>query len=266
MFNRKNKNNSKNHKVTQTRLNKMIAASGLCSRRKADELIEAGAVKVNGQVVKELGFSVSQKDKITVNNQPLKKQVLTYIKYYKPAGYITTMSDEKGRKTIYDILPPEVKDLKPVGRLDKDSTGLLIMTNDGDFINKLTHPSIKIPKVYRVCAEGKLNQQHLIQLAKGIEIEKGKIAYADAAILDYEGKNTVLQIVLYQGMNRQIRKMLDNLGFPVISLKRISHGTINIQGLKKGQFKYLKPREVQDLQKQIKKLEKQVQSQSEEKN
>lgn len=266
MFNRKNKNNSKNHKVTQTRLNKMIAASGLCSRRKADELIEAGAVKVNGQVVKELGFSVSQKDKITVNNQLLKKQVLTYIKYYKPAGYITTMSDEKGRKTIYDILPPEVKDLKPVGRLDKDSTGLLIMTNDGDFINKLTHPSIKIPKVYRVCAEGKLNQQHLIQLAKGIEIEKGKIAYADAAILDYEGKNTVLQIVLYQGMNRQIRKMLDSLGFPVISLKRISHGTINIQGLKKGQFKYLKPREVQDLQKQIKKLEKQVQSQSEEKN
>lgn len=259
MFNKKNKNNSKNQKNTQIRLNKMIASSGLCSRRKADELIESGAVKVNGQVVKELGYSVSSKDKITVNNQPLKKQTLTYIKYYKPAGYITTMSDEKGRKTIYDILPPEAKDLKPVGRLDKDSTGLLIMTNDGDFINKMTHPSIKIPKVYRVCAEGKMNQQHLIQLAKGIEIEKDKIAYADAAILDYEGKNTVLQIVLYQGMNRQIRKMLDILGFPVVSLKRVSHGTINIQGLKKGQFKYLKPREVSDLLKQIQKLEKQAQ-------
>jgi pseudouridylate synthase len=252
MFNKKNK------KVEQVRLNKFIASSGLCSRRKADELIEQGVVKVNGTVVKELGFSVSTKDKVSVNGQPLKKSNLVYIKYYKPAGYITTMSDEKGRKTIYDILPQEVKDLKPVGRLDKDSTGLLIMTNDGDFINKMTHPSIKIPKVYRVTAEGKMNQQHLLQMAKGIEIEQGKIAYADSAILDYEGKNTVLQIILYQGMNRQIRKMLDSLGFPVISLKRISHGTINIQGLKKGQFKYLKPREVTDLLRQIKKLEKQA--------
>lgn len=167
------------------------------------------------------------------------------------------MNDEKGRKTIYDILPDEIKELKPVGRLDKDSTGLLIMTNDGDFINKMTHPSVKIPKTYRVTAEGKMNQQHLLQMAKGIEIEKGKIAYADSAIIDYEGRNTVLQIVLYQGMNRQIRKMLDSLGFPVISLKRISHGTINIQGLKKGQFKYIKQREINDLIKQIQKLEKQ---------
>ncbi len=254
MFNRKNLN----QKNTHTRLNKIIAASGLCSRRKADELIESGVVKVNGVVIKELGYSVTPKDKVTVNNQPLKKQNLIYIKYYKPAGYITTMSDEKGRKTIYDILPDEIKNLKPVGRLDKDSTGLLIMTNDGDFINKMTHPSVKIPKVYRVCAEGKMNNQHLLKLAKGIEIEPGKIAYADAMILEYDGKNTVLQIVLYQGMNRQIRKMLDNIGFPVISLKRISHGTINIQGLKKGQFKYIKPREINDLLKHIAKLENQA--------
>lgn len=250
MFNKKNK------KLEQVRLNKFIASSGLCSRRKADELIEQGAVKVNGIQIKELGYSVTTKDKVTVNGQIVKKSILVYIKYYKPAGYITTMSDEKGRKTIYDILPPEIKELKPVGRLDKDSTGLLIMTNDGDFINKMTHPSVKIPKVYRVTAEGKMNSQHILQMAKGIEIETGKIAYADSAILGYEGKTTVLQIILYQGMNRQIRKMLDSLGFPVISLKRISHGTINIQGLKKGQFKYLKPREISDLLKQLKKAEK----------
>lgn len=243
----------KNKKITTTRLNKFIASSGLCSRRKADELIESGVVKVNDKVVKELGFSVTSKDKVTVKNEPVKKSALVYIKYYKPAGYITTLSDEKGRKTIYDLLPPEVKELKPVGRLDKDSTGLLIMTNDGDFINKMTHPSVKIPKVYRVNAQGKLCQQHLIQLAKGIEIEEGKLAYADSMILEYDGKNTVLEIILYQGMNRQIRKMLDILGFPVISLKRVSHGTINIQGLKKGQFKYLKPREVSDLLRQISK-------------
>ena len=252
----------KKQKLEEVRLNKFIASSGLCSRRKADELIEQGVVKVNGTVVKELGFIVTSKDKVMVNGQPLKKSNLVYIKYYKPAGYITTMSDEKGRKTIYDILPPEVKELKPVGRLDKDSTGLLIMTNDGNFINKMTHPSIKVPKVYRVTAEGKLNQQHLLQMAKGIEIEPGKVAYADSMILEYEGKTTVLQIILYQGMNRQIRKMLDSLGHPVLSLKRISHGTINIQGLKKGQFKYLKPKEVSDLLKQIQKLEKQIAKES----
>ena len=102
-----------------------------------------------------------------------------------------------------------------------------------------------------------MNTQHLIQMAKGIEIEQGKIAYADSSIIEYDGKNTVLQVILYQGMNRQIRKMLDSLGFPVISLKRISHGTINIQGMKKGQFKYIKPREISDMIKQIQKLEKQ---------
>ena len=104
--------------------------------------------------------------------------------------------------------------------------------------------------------------QHLLQLAKGIEIEPGKIAYADSSIIEYDGKNTILQIILYQGMNRQIRKMLDSIGYPVISLKRISHGTINIQGLKKGQFKYLKPKEVEDLLRQIKKIEKQIQKEN----
>ncbi len=249
--------NKKKQKQEPLRLNKFIASTGFCSRRKADELIEQGLVKVNGKTVTEMGFLVTNSDKVFVKNQLLKKSAPVYIKYYKPAGYITTMSDEKGRKTIYDLLPEEVKDLKPVGRLDKDSTGLLILTNDGDFINKMTHPAVKIPKIYRVSAEGKMNSQHLLQMAKGIEIEKGKMAYADAMILDYEGKNTVLQITLYQGMNRQIRKMLDSLGFPVISLKRISHGTINIYGLKKGQFKYIKPREISDLMKYIQKLEKQ---------
>ena len=243
----------KNKKEEKVRLNKFIAGSGLCSRRKADELIESGVVKVNGKTVSEMGFLVGKKDVVTVNNKPVKKSELTYIKYYKPAGYITTCDDEKGRKTIYDLLPEEIKELKPVGRLDKDSTGLLIMTNDGDLINKLTHPSVKIPKIYRVAAEGRLNLNDLETLAKGIEIEKGKIAYAHAMIIEYEGKTTVLQITLYQG---QIRKMLDYIGHPVISLKRVSHGTINIQGLKKGQFKYIKPKEIRDLLKQLEKAEK----------
>ena len=241
------------------RLNKFLSNSGVASRRKCDEIIAEGKVFVNGKQVTELGFKVNEKkDKVMVEGKVIKlPSSFVYIKLNKPKGYACTAHDEKGRKTIYDILPAELKELKPVGRLDKDSTGLLILTNDGDFINKMTHPSIKIPKIYRVCAQGRMNTQHLIQMAKGIEIEQGKIAYADSSIIEYDGKNTVLQVILYQGMNRQIRKMLDSLGFPVISLKRISHGTINIQGMKKGQFKYIKPREISDMIKQIQKLEKQ---------
>src|SRR5574344_254656 len=243
----------------KVRLNKFIASSGFGSRRASDELISDGKVCVNSKVCSELSTLVGLKDIVEIEGKTIKPSTLTYIRYYKPAGYITTLSDEKNRKTIYDILPEEVQNLKPVGRLDKDSTGLLIMTNDGDLINELTHPSVKVPKIYRVCVEGKMNTQHLIQMAKGIEIEDGKIAYADSRIVEYDSKNTVLEIILYQGMNRQIRKMLDSLGYPVISLKRVSHGTINIQGLKKGQFKYIKPKEINDLIKYLKKAESQVQ-------
>ncbi len=243
-------------KTQKVRLNKYIASTGYCSRRKADELIEAGKVKVNGNVVKELGLLISPKDKVSVYGDVIEPQELKYIRFYKPAGYITTTDDEKGRKTIYDILPEEVHNLKPIGRLDKDSTGLLILTNDGDFINAFAHPSIKVPKTYRVCAQGKLNLNDLTLMEKGIEIEKGQIAYAFARIIDFEGKNTVLEIVLYQGLNRQIRKMLDILGHSVISLKRISMGPVDLQGLKKGQFKYIKPKQIQQIKAYLKKLEK----------
>ena len=243
-------------KNSKVRLNKYIASTGFCSRRKADEYIENGKVRVNGVLVKELGYSISPKDRVMVENKPIKPQVLTYIRYYKPAGYITTTDDEKDRKTIYDILPEEVQNLKPVGRLDKDSTGLLIMTNDGDFINELSHPTVKVPKIYRVCATGKLNLNDLVLMEKGLEIEKGQMAYAYARIIDMEGKNTVLEMVLYQGLNRQIRKMLDMLGHPVISLKRTSMGPVDLQGLKKGQFKYIKPKQLQEIKNYLKKLQK----------
>ena len=223
------------------RLNKFIASSGLCSRRKADELIESGKVIVNGKIIKELGFQVSEKDKVFVDKKPVRPKKLEYYKFYKPAGYITSADDEKGRKTIYDVLPENMQQMKPVGRLDRESTGLLIMTNDGDLINDLTHPSIKVPKVYIVTIDGKINQNHIEQLSKGIEIEKDKIAYAEAQVLEISNKSTMLQVVLYQGMNRQIRKMFDFLGFEVVSLKRIQHATISIEGLKKGQVKIIKP-------------------------
>ena len=238
------------------RLNKYIASSGLCSRRKADELIESGAVNVNGKIIKELGFQVSPKDKVFVNKVLIHPKKLSYYKFYKPAGYITTSDDEKGRKTIYDIIPKELAELKPVGRLDKDSTGLLIMTNDGDLINQLTHPSVKVSKVYIVSVEGKVGVNDLDTLYKGIEIEDGKMAYADAQIIEFDKNSTMLQVVLTQGLNRQIRKMFDYLGHPVISLKRIQHATISIEGLKRGQIKPIKPAQIKDLRKYLDKLEK----------
>ncbi|MDD3437090.1 MAG: pseudouridine synthase [Candidatus Gastranaerophilales bacterium] len=236
------------------RLNKYIAASGICSRRKADELIDQGVVSVNGKKIKELGFKVSEKDKVFINNEPVRPKKHEYYRFYKPAGYITSADDEKDRKIIYDLLPPDMHNLKPVGRLDKDSSGLIILTNDGDLINELTHPSIKVPKVYIVNVNGKVHLHQLEKMAKGIEIEKGKTAYAECQIIESTNKNTVLQIVLYQGLNRQIRKMFEFLGFEVTSLKRIQHATIDLEGLKKGQFKPIKPQQIKELRNFLSKL------------
>lgn len=238
------------------RLNKYIASSGLCSRRKADELIEQGVVSVNGKKITELGFQIKEKDKVFINNELVRPKKLEYYRFYKPAGYITSADDEKDRKIIYDLLPSNLHNLKPVGRLDRDSSGLIILTNDGDLINELTHPSIKVPKVYVVSVEGKVHLHHLEKMAQGIEIEKGQMAYADTFILESTNKRTVMQITLYQGLNRQIRKMLDALGFEVTSLKRVQHATIAIEGLKKGQFKPIKPQQIKELRNFLKKLKK----------
>lgn len=229
------------------RLNKYIASSGLCSRRKADELIESGLVQVNGKTVKELGFLVGEKDKVFVDKKMVRPVKHEYYKFFKPAGYITTADDEKGRKTIYDLLPENLYHLKPVGRLDKDSTGLLILTNDGELINQLTHPSVKVPKVYLVKVDSKIHKHELEQMALGIEIEKGKMAYADITVLEADGKSTTMKITLFQGLNRQIRKMFEHFGYEVKSLKRIQHATVSIEGLRRGEYKPIKPQAIKEL-------------------
>lgn len=242
--------------MAKVRLNKYIASAGICSRRKADEMIEQGLVNVNGKRVSELGYLVSEKDKVFIDEKlihPLKHE---YYRFYKPAGYITTADDEKGRKTIYDILPEELHKLNPVGRLDRESTGLIILTNDGELINELTHPSVKIQKVYIVSINGKINQNHIDQMANGIEIEPNKKAYAEVEVLEISNRSTLMEVVLYQGLNRQIRKMFDYLGFEVESLKRIQHATITLDGLKRGEFKPIKPKQVKELKAYIEKAAK----------
>ncbi len=240
------------------RLNKYIASTGICSRRKADELILAGRVRVNDKKIEELGFYVREKDRVYVDDKLVKPQKLEYYKFYKPAGYITTTEDEKGRKTIYDIIPPELKFLKPVGRLDKESTGLIILTNDGEFINEMTHPSIKVPKVYMVTINGKFTPDDAEKMLNGIEIEtdsgEKKIAYAETLPVEINPKSSLIQVVLYQGINRQIRKMFAKLGYQVEHLKRIQHATLTIEGLKKGQVKAIKPKQVKELKAYIAKI------------
>ncbi len=237
------------------RLNKYIASSGVYSRRQADEFIISGKVKINGQVVNTPGITVSETDIVEVNGEKIKQTVdKKYVIFNKPPGYITTRSDEEGRKTIYDLFPPELQKLKPAGRLDKDSSGLLILTNDGELIQKLIHPSKKVPKVYLVRVSGKFTQTDLIKFKKGIEIEKGKVAYAQGQILDYSDAVTTVEITLHQGLNRQIRKMFEALGCSVISLKRTEHACLSVEGLQRGKYRYLAKKEVQDLYNYLKNL------------
>lgn len=229
------------------RLNKYIASSGMCSRRKAEELILSGTVMINGRFVTDLSYTVAPKDKVFVNNKLIHPIKLEYYRFYKPAGYITTSDDEKGRKTIYDILPENMHKLKPAGRLDRESTGLLILTNDGELINKLTHPRAKVPKLYRVSINGKITQNDIDCMTNGIEIEDGKKAYAQVKILELDNSHTTMEILLYQGMNRQIRKMFEFLGYEVQSLKRIQHATLNLEGLKRGEYKPIRPQQIKEL-------------------
>lgn len=242
------------------RINKYIAQCTKFSRRKADELVENGTVSVNGKVVTMLGFEIRRRDVVKVGGKIITPpERFEYARFYKPTGYITTKSDEKGRKTIYDIIPHELKHLKPVGRLDKDSSGLIILTNDGDLINALTHPSIKLAKVYRVTTDSEIELKHLEAFAKGIKIDSvsrvrseakpfdGKLAYCDSEIIEKTKTLTTLEITLYQGINRQIRKMFEHFGFKVVSLKRIRHATVTLSGLKKGECKLMKPKAIKEL-------------------
>lgn len=240
------------------RLNKYIASTGICSRRKADELILEGRVRVNDRQIEELGFHVREKDKVYIDNKLVKPLKEEYYKFYKPAGYITTKEDEKGRKTIFDLIPEELSHLKPVGRLDKDSSGLIILTNDGDFINEMTHPSMKVPKIYIVTINGRFTQAQAEEMLNGIKIEtdtgEKKTAYAETLPIEVTNKSSTVQVVLYQGINRQIRKMFAKLGFEVFTLKRIQHATVTLEGLKKGQVKTIKPKQVKELKRYIEKI------------
>ena len=234
----------------EVRLQKFMAEQGVASRRKSEDLIRAGKVKVNGHIA-EIGMKINpRKDLVTVGKQKLtnvKNRKMVYIMLNKPRGYVTTVSDELGRKTVMDLLPDFGCRIYPVGRLDKDSEGLLLLTNDGSFTNCMTHPSHEYAKVYRVTVRPAVNDEIFFNLRNGIEIDGRKTAPCEVTVLTEEENRVVLEFILHEGRNRQIRKMCESQGLEVARLKRISIGPIKLGMLKQGDYKELSEQDVKKL-------------------
>lgn len=230
------------------RLQKYLSMCAVASRRKAEELIAQGKVKVNGKVA-QIGDKISPKhDTVTVSGRKIVgSRKHYYIMLHKPRGYITTMDDEMGRKCVAELVRDVGARVYPVGRLDKDSEGLLLMTNDGEFANHMTHPSRHIPKTYRVTVRPDVTEDMLTAFATGMEIDGRITAPADAHIIEKQDNRVVMEIVLYEGRNRQIRKMCESLGLEVARLKRTSMGSLKLGMLPPGKWRELKEDEVHKL-------------------
>ena len=230
------------------RLQKVMAHAGIASRRKSEKLIKQGIVKVNNQVIKEPGFKVNPaKDNITVNGKSISKEKKVYILLNKPTGYITTTDDPYQRKTVLDLIDDIPQRVYPVGRLDRDSRGLLLLTNDGKLTHKITHPSHEIKKEYLVEIQGSLTKKDLNKLENGIHLGNRKTAPAKAKIIRNINKNTIFSLTITEGRNRQVRRMCEKIGYKVIDLKRIRLNFLTLDGLKEGEFRYLKKEEINKL-------------------
>lgn len=228
------------------RLNKAIASTGWCSRRQADELIEAGRVKVNGRVTCDFSFLVDPyKDRLSIEGRAVKQRKKEYVILYKPVGYLTTCDDERGRRTVLDLLPETLQHLKPVGRLDRDSEGLLVLTNDGDFAQRVTHPSQHVWKTYVAVVEGRVSQQSIAKLRAGIELSDGMTAPARVTDVSINPDESSFRISIREGKNRQIRRMCAEIGHPVIRLVRVAIGRLQLRSMEPFDWKYLSRAEVE---------------------
>lgn len=233
------------------RLNKFLASAGIASRRKCDQLIQEGLVSVNGKVVSELGTVINEKkDKVFYEGRQISlPSSFVYIKLNKPKGYACTAKDEKGRKTIYDLLPQGER-LFSIGRLDYDTEGLIILTNDGDFANKVAHPRYSVDKEYHVTIEGQIKESELAVLRKGVVIDGERMPSAKVEFLSSNGKTTKLSVVIDEGMNRQVRRMFEAIGKTIKLLKRVRIGNVKLGGVKRGDFRDLTTQELDNLVRQ----------------
>lgn len=231
------------------RLQKVIAAAGIASRRKAEDLIAAGRVKVNGETVREMGVKVGPHDEILVDNHSIRREEKVYYLLNKPKQYICAVRDDKGRKTVMDCFDGIPERIFPVGRLDYETTGLLVMTNDGEFANAMMHPKYHLPKTYEVAVDGILTDQMLRMLARGIRLNDGMTLPADVELVSrLEGKKkTVINLTIYEGRNREIRRMMEYFHCEVTRLNRIRYGFLETGNLRQGQYRRLRMYEVRKL-------------------
>ena len=243
--------------MEKIRIQKIIADSGFCSRRKAEEYISTGRVKVNGHPCKLGDKADAVHDIVTIDGERIAydiKRKLYYIMLNKPRGYVTTMSDEQGRRSVVDLLEGVEERVYPIGRLDRNSEGLLLFTNDGDFANTVMHPRNHIAKIYRVTIQGSVSEEQIIQLSTGVEIDGRMTLPATINVLTQEENRTVLQMTITEGRNRQIRKMCEAVGLEVARLKRTAIGPIKLGMLKPGDYRELTKEELRAIRNAIVKV------------
>lgn len=232
----------------EIRLQKYLAQCGVASRRACEKLIEEGRVRVNGKVVNVLGSKVLPTDEVSVDGVCVKTETKkVYIMLNKPEGYVTTVNDEQGRSTVMELISDINQRVYPVGRLDCNTEGLLLMSNDGDFTMKVTHPSHKMDKVYQAVVSGVPNHFDIEKLQRGVYIDGRKTAGARAKIISAEGNRALVELTIHEGRNRQVRKMFDAIGYPVVYLRRVAIGNIVLGNLPLGKWRHLNPNEVKYL-------------------
>lgn len=233
------------------RLQKVISQAGIASRREAEAFITAGRVRVNGVVVTEMGTKVEQWDKVNVDGKPIKRESKIYILLNKPKGYVTTLQDPEGRRTVAHLLQDIKERIYPVGRLDYNTEGLLLLTNDGELTHGLTHPSHEVDKTYIAEVLGIAAEEELDRLRMGIKLEDGVTSPAKVEKIadDFERSRTTISITIHEGKNRQVRRMCEAIGHPVRKLKRTKYAFLNLSGVKRGAYRFLTDEEVRELQK-----------------
>ena len=235
------------------RLNKFLARAGVGSRRESDALIASGRVKVNGEVTTEMGVQVSPEDRVEFDGQPIRPTDLAYILLNKPTDTITTVTDDRGRQTVMDLvtIPDRIKSaLFPVGRLDRQTTGALLLTTDGDLAHRLMHPSYGAVKLYIVTVNEPLNKLDVDRLKMGVELEDGLAKADHAAFVGSDRRDVGIQ--LHEGRNRQVRRMMEALDRRVVALDRIGYAGLDLEGLRRGRWRRLEPHEVNTLRRSVK--------------
>lgn len=236
----------------QERLQKMISKAGIASRRAAEQLIQAGRVKINNITVTELGVKVEPgKDRVTVDGKPISAEQYIYILLYKPKGVVTTLRDPKNRKTVADLVKNIPERIYPVGRLDYNTEGLLLLTNDGELTHVLIHPSRKIDKTYVAKVNGLPSEDKLDLLRAGIKLEDGLTSPAKIDLIENnpDTDTATIEITIHEGKNRQIRRMFDAIGHSIKNLKRVKFAFLTLKGVRRGQYRHLLPSEVEELKK-----------------